>query len=107
VLPALLLAASAVIQAMLYFHAAQSARAAANQGLTAAQGFSGSAAAGRARAAAVLDQLGHPLGGATVSASRTGTRTRVTVAGQAPRLLPVIDLSVRGVAAGTTTRFRR
>src|SRR4051794_36314413 len=58
VAPALLLAVSAVFQAMLYYHAVQVARLAATQGLVATQGLSGSTTAGRDRATAVLDQIG-------------------------------------------------
>lgn len=100
VLPALLLAITAVFQAVLYEHAAQAARLAAAQALTALEGRAGSAPAALAEARAVLDQLGSPLSAVAVEATRSGGLARVVVSGYAQRLLPGLTLRVSGLAAG-------
>jgi hypothetical protein len=105
VAPALLLAVSAVIQAMLYYHAVQVARLAATQGLVATQGLSGSTSAGRDRATAVLDQIGG-VNQPTITAQRTGDMAQVHISGHIAMLIPGLRLTVHGDASGPIARYQ-
>ena len=104
--PVLLLAVTAIFQAVIYFHALQVARLAANEGLMATQGLSGSTSAGRHRADDVLDQLGHPLASTDVEVSRDSQTARVDVTGSVPMLLPGFRVPVHATAAGPVSAFR-
>ena len=106
VAPVLLLAVTAVFQAVVYFHAVQVARLAANEGLLSAQGWSGSTGSGRHRADDVLVQFGQPLTGATVEVTRNAQNARVHIAGRVSMLLPGFRVAVQATATGPVTTFR-
>ena len=105
VAPVLLLAVTAIFQAVLYFHALQVARLAANEGLMAAQGTTGSVSAGRHRADDVLDQFGRPLTGPVVDVSRDTQNASVHVTGSVPMLLPGFRVPVQATAVGPVSAF--
>lgn len=102
----LLLAVTAVFQAMLYFHALQVARLAASESLMSTQGLAGSVSAGRQRAQDVLSQFGDPLEGLDVEVTRTAQTARVHVAGRVPMLLPGFAVPVEATASGPVSAFR-
>jgi len=101
----LLLAVTAVFQAMLYFHALQVARLAANESLMTTQGRSGSVTAGRHRADDVLTQFGNPLSRPAVEVTRTSQTARVHIAGRVPMLLPGFRIPVQATATGPVSVF--
>lgn len=102
----LLLAVTAVFQAMLYFHALQVARLAASESLMSTQGLTGSVSAGRQRAQDVLSQFGDPLEGPAVEVTRIAQTARVHVAGRVPMLLPGFAVPVEATASGPVSAFR-
>lgn len=106
VAPVLFLAVSAVFQAMLYFHALQVARLAANEALMATQGLSGTSAAGQTRADDVFDQFGRPLSGTHVDVTRSSQMTRVVITGRVPMLIPGFRFAVEAVASGPVSGFQ-
>lgn len=91
---------------MLYFHALQVARLAANESLMTTQGRSGSIAAGRHRADDVLTQFGNPLSRPAVDVTRTAQTARVHIAGRVPMLLPGFRIPVQATASGPVSVFR-
>jgi hypothetical protein len=103
--PVLLGGVSVIFQAALYFHALHVARLAADEGLTATQGTSGSTAGGRARTLSVLDQYSNPLQSATVTVTRTAAHSTVAITGRIPSLLPVLRVTVNARVTGPTTVF--
>ena len=103
--PVLLLAVSAVFQAVMYFHALQAAHLAADQGLAATQVVGGSATAGQQRALDTLSQLRSPLGTPSVRATRTAGDARVAVSGGVAEILPGLALHVTATAAGPAEGF--
>jgi Flp pilus assembly protein TadG len=104
--PLLLLMVMAIVQFALWSHATHIAQAAASQGLAAARAQSGTAAAGAARAQAMLDQLARgPLTGARVNADRTATTATVRISGTASPVIPFLRLPVDAEAAGPVERF--
>lgn len=105
VAPVLLLAVTAVFQAMLYFHALQVARLAANESLMSTQGLSGSVAAGRSRADDVLAQFGNPLNQPAVDVTRTAQTARVHITGHVSMLLPGFTVPVQASATGPVSAF--
>ena len=105
VAPALLLAVTAIFQAMLYFHALQVARLAANESLMSTQGLSGSVNAGRHRADDVLAQFGNPLNQPTVDVTRTSQTARVHITGHVTMLLPGFAVPVQASASGPVSAF--
>ena len=107
VAPVLLLIVTVIFQAVLYFHALQVARLAANEGLMATQGLSGSTSAGQRRAADVLDQFGRPLTGAEVDVNRSAQTARVVITGRVPMLVPGFRIPVEAIASGPVSGFRR
>lgn len=106
VAPALLLAVTAVFQAMVYFHALQVARMAADDGLQAAQGRNGSVNAGQRRAADLLDQFGSPLTSEHVTVSRDASTASVHVTGHVAMLLPGFRMPVEATATGPVAVFK-
>lgn len=106
VAPVLLLAVTAVFQAVVYFHALQVARLAANEGLLSTQGLSGSTASGRNRADDVLVQFGQPLTATTVGVTRDARNARVHITGRVTMLLPGFRVAVQATATGPVTAFR-
>lgn len=105
VAPVLLLAVTAVFQAMLYFHAVQVARLAANESLMSTQGLSGSVTAGQRRADDVLAQFGNPLGTPAVEVTRGAQTAQVHIAGRVPMLLPGFHVPVQATATGPVSAF--
>ena len=105
VAPALLVAVTAVFQAMLYFRGVQVARLAAAQGLTATQGLGGSTTAGQERVNDVLDQLGQPLTGVTITVTASDGDARVTITGRVPALLPGFAVDVHAESVGPVAVF--
>jgi hypothetical protein len=105
VAPVLLLAVTAVFQAMLYFHALQVARLAANESLMSTQGQSGSVSAGQHRADDVLAQFDNPLGVAAVDVTRDAQTAKVRITGKVPMLLPGFQVAVQATASGPVSAF--
>lgn len=101
-----LLAFSAVFQAVVYFHGLQAAHLAAAQALQATEATGATAQAASARAHDVLAQLGHPLADPGVSATRGPDLATVTVTGAVAELLPGLALHVSATAAGRVEEFR-
>src|SRR5215218_8633813 len=96
-------------QLVFVFFANRVALAAAEEGARAARSYTGSAAAGDARAHRFLDELGSGvLRQPTVQAYRTPQRAGVVVEGRPQQLVPGLGMvvRVRRVVEGPTERFR-
>lgn len=107
VFPVLLLLLTFVIQVALWYHAADLADAAAQDGVRVARVAGASAADGINRANQLIDQTGPTiLEARQVTASRDGDVTRVEVRGRCVRLVPFVSLPVHAVAESPTERFR-
>ena len=107
VFPLLFLCILAVVQFGMWAHAAHVATAAAQEGARAARAEDGSAAAGQARALALVSAAGSAvLVGPQAAASRGADEVRVEVTGHAASVLPGVSLPVRAVAAGPVERYR-
>lgn len=100
VAPVVLFVVLAVIQAGLWWHAEHVALAAAQQGLSVAE--TSGPGAGQSEAQSFAQSLG--LDGATSKASG-GATVQVQVSGQAPGLLPGLDISVQEQASGRAEHF--
>ena len=106
VLPLFMVLIMSGVQVALWAHAAHVATAAAQEGLVVARAAGGTAEAGKARAAAVLDQLGPKLiASPRVAAQRSADRASVEVSGYAEAVIPGLRLRVHGQAASVTERF--
>ena len=92
------------LQFGLYLHAAQVAEAAAQEAVEAAQAERAGPASGRAAARSLLSGLGGLRTPAT-NVRRTATTVTARVTGQAPQLIPGVDLAVSGSAEGPAERF--
>jgi len=106
--PAILAVIFGVIQGAFVFHARHVALAAASEGLAVASGLGSSAEAGRTAAADFVDAAGgvEVLISTSVTAVRSPVAAEVTVAGQAPSLIPgVSGWAVSQTAAGPVERF--
>ena len=107
VFPVLFFCIMIVIQFGVWAHASHVATAAAQEGARAARAEDGSAAAGEARAQALISAAGGSvLVGPQTAASRGADEVRVEVRGHAASLLPGVSLPVRAVAAGPVERYR-
>lgn len=107
VFPVLLVLIMFVIQVALWYHAADLAHAAAQDGVRAARVDGGTAADGSNRANTVLDQTGASiLQGRQVSSTRDPLVARVDVRGHCITLVPFLSLPVHAVAESTTEQFR-
>jgi hypothetical protein len=108
VVPVLMLILFAVIQFVLWAHAAQVAQLAASEGDRTARSFGGGgAAAGIARARSVLQGPGSDL--ATSSAAidmLAGDRMRIVVTGRAISIFPGVSLPVSATLVGPVQEFR-
>lgn len=93
----------ALVQAVMVSVARDAAQAAAEEGLRVARARQGTAAAGRA-AAASFARAEPVLQTPTVSVAGTNTVT-VQVAGQAPSLLPGVNITVSRTVRGPRERF--
>lgn len=104
--PLLLLMLLAIVQFATWSHATHIAQAAASQGLAALRVQDGGPAACAAASRMVLDQLaGGPLTGADVGCVRDATTATVRVEGAVTPVIPLVNLPVRGDAAGPVERF--
>ena len=104
--PLLLLLIMGVIQFALWEHAEHVATAVAQQGVAVGRLQDETAAAGQQEAQGVLDQLGPSvLTGTTITATRTGAMTTVTVTGHAESIVGLFALPVKATAAGATEIF--
>ncbi len=104
--PLLLLLIMGVIQFALWEHAEHIATAVAQQGVAVGRLQDETAAAGQQEAQSVLDQLGPSvLTGTTITATRTGEMTTVTVTGHAESIIGLFALPVKATAAGATEIF--
>ena len=104
--PLLLLLIMAVIQFALWEHAEHIATAVAQQGVAVGRLQGESAAAGQQEAQSVLVQLGPSvLSGSSITATRTGETTTVTVTGHAESILGFLSLPVRATASGATETY--
>ena len=109
VFPVLLLVVWIGFQLAFVFLANRVALAAAEEGARAARSYTGSAAAGDARAHRFLDELGSGvLRQPTVHAYRTPERAGVVVEGRPQQLVPGLGMvvRVRRVVEGPVERFR-
>ncbi|MHA6631109.1 TadE/TadG family type IV pilus assembly protein [Pseudonocardia sichuanensis] len=104
--PLLLLMLLAIVQFATWSHATHIAQAAASQGLAALRTQDGDPPDCAAAARTVLDQLaGGPLTGAEVDCVRDATTATVRVDGAVTPVIPLVNLPVRGDAAGPVERF--
>jgi hypothetical protein len=104
--PLLLLMIALVVQAGLWLHATHIAQAAANRAATAAAGYHGSAADGRATGADTLAALGSGvLHDPAVTVTRTATEVRAEVTGTAEAVVPGAHWTVRAVVVRPVERF--
>ena len=107
VFPLLFFCIMAVVQFGIWAHASHVATAAAQEGARAARAEDGSAAAGEARAQALISAAGAAvLVGPHAAASRGTDEVRVEVRARAASVLPGVSLPVRAVAAGPVERYR-
>ncbi|MDP9073352.1 MAG: pilus assembly protein [Actinomycetota bacterium] len=107
VFPVLLLLLMFIIQVALWYHAADLADAAAQDGVRVARVQGASAVDGVNRADQVLDQTGPTiLQQRQVSATRDADVARVEVRGRCLMLVPFMSLPVHAVAESPTERFR-
>ena len=107
IVPVVLLAIFAAVQAALVFHAQSIVEAAAQDGLRAAQAYNGSQADGQRVASQLLAQAGGDglITGSSVSVERGSEVVRVEVRGQVVTLVPGWSRSVSGIAEGPVERF--
>lgn len=104
--PLLVLVVVGVVQFGVWLHATHTAQAIAAQALQTARVSDGSEASGRAQAEVLLNAAGrglvlHP----SVDVVRDAQRARVTIHGQAQRVLPFLNLPVNASAAGPVERL--
>jgi Flp pilus assembly protein TadG len=106
--PLLLLALLAIVQFALWSHATHIAQAASAEGLAAARTQDGTAAAGRAVAQRLLDDLAKgPLQSSHVAVTRTATSASASasVQGEVVAVLPGVHLHVHAETSGEVERF--
>ncbi len=105
--PVLLLLVLLVIQFGLYYHAAHTAEAAAQEGARAARVDGASADDGKTRARTFMADAAPTLvRDVTVIATRNAETARVEVRGVVHAIVPGLDLSVRAEAESPVERFR-
>lgn len=106
VFPVVLLLLMVIFQFALWYHASDLASAAAQDGARASRVEGGTAADGRDRANALLDQTGPTiLQHRRVLVARDTTSTRVEVKGTCIPLVPWLRLPIHAVAESSTERF--
>jgi hypothetical protein len=104
--PLFLLLIMSVIQFAIWEHATHVADAVAQQGLAVGRLQGETAAAGKAEARSVLDQLGSGvLVSPDVTASRTAATTTLVVTGRAESIVGLFSLPVRATASGPTEAY--
>lgn len=105
--PVLLLLIFMVLQFGLYYHAAHTAEAAAQEGARAARLDGGTAADGRARAEGFMAEAAPTLvRDVRVAATRDAEHVHVEVRGTVQSLVPGVTLTVHADADGPVERFR-
>ncbi|MDQ2724508.1 MAG: pilus assembly protein [Actinomycetota bacterium] len=105
--PVTLLIVLLIIQFGVWYHAADIARAAAQQGVKTASAYGATAGAGQAQANAVLDDNGRSLiRGTTVTPFRDAALARMTVAGTALTVVPILHLPIHETATAPVEAFR-
>lgn len=105
--PVTLLVVLIIIQFGLWYHAADIARAAAQQGVKTASAYGATAGAGQVQARAVLDENGRSLiQGTTVTPFRDGAQARITVTGTALTVVPILHLPIHETATAPVEAFR-
>lgn len=105
--PVLLLLVLLVIQFGLYYHAAHTAEAAAQEGARAARVEGASAADGEARARTFMADAAPTLvDDVTISATRDTDTARVEVRGVVHAIVPGLNLTVHADAESPVERFR-
>jgi hypothetical protein len=103
--PAVIALLAVFFQAALWFTARSTALSAAQQGLDAARGTTGTLAQGEATACGFARTVGAGmLHGATCTGT-TGTTVTITVCGDAPSLIPLIPVRACEQAQGARERF--
>ncbi|WP_430786869.1 TadE/TadG family type IV pilus assembly protein [Actinoplanes sp. G11-F43] len=107
VVPVVLAVMFLAIQVAMYSYARSIALTAAQEGLTAARAYDGSAGAGSERARSFIDRAaGDSLTGTRVSVSRAGEQATVTVTGRSLSLVPGISgFNVSQSAVGPVERW--
>lgn len=105
--PVTLLVVLVIIQFGIWYHAADIARAAAQQGVKTASAYGATAGAGQAQANAVLDDNGRSMiAGSTVTPFRDGAVARMTVSGTALTVVPILHLPIHETATAPVEAFR-
>lgn len=105
--PVLLLLIMTVIQFGLFYHAAHTAEAAAQEGVRAARVEDGTAADGRDRAERFMHDAAPTLvNDVRVDAARDNEVARVEVTGSVRAIVPGLHLSVHAKAESPVERFR-
>ncbi len=96
-----------IIQFGVWYHAADIARAAAQEGVKTASAYGATAGAGQLRANAVLDNNGRGLiHGTAVMPFRDAALARMTVSGSALTVVPILHLPIRETATAPVEAFR-
>ncbi len=96
-----------IVQFGIWYHAADIARAAAQQGVRTASAYGGTATAGQAQTFAVLDENGRSLiQSSQVTPFRDGALARITVTGRALTVVPILHLLIRESATAPVEAFR-
>jgi hypothetical protein len=104
--PLLLLLIMSVVQFAIWEHATHVADAVAQQGLAVGRLQGESAAAGRAEAQNVLNQLGSGvLVSPDIAATKTAATTTIVVTGRAESIVGLFSLPVRATAAGPSEAY--
>lgn len=106
--PVTLLVVLITVQFGVWYHAADIARAAAQQGVKTASAYGATAGAGRIRADTVLDNNGRGLLQVTaVTPFRDAAVARMTVTGSALTVVPVLHLPIRESATAPVEAFKQ
>lgn len=106
VIPAVLLVIFLSLQIAMYSYARSIALGAAQEGLSTARSYDGSAGAGAARARDFIARAGgDSLSGAGVSVNRGAETATVTVTGDSLSLIPGLQWRVSQTATGPVERF--
>ena len=106
VVPAVLFLTSAVAQMVVYYHASNLATAAAQEATRTAQLLTGTSAAGQAAGEDFLAQAGPNLVLAPqVNVVRGPDTVTSEVTGQAPRVFPGTNLTIRARSTGPVENF--
>ncbi|GAB3454478.1 TadE/TadG family type IV pilus assembly protein [Actinophytocola sediminis] len=104
--PLLLVTLLLIVQAAMWVHATNTAKAAATQGLAATRVHTATAADGITRAREILADLGDgPLTNPRVSVVRTAERATVEVTGITAAVLPFVRIPVHSTVTGSVERF--